>query len=289
MGRWAKRNKQNTLKDEIYAKLSKMFREGKGRARNEDKKKGLDKLYIYSEKSYRTYTNEAKNFRRWINEHHPECKHLRECRKYVNEWILQMIDDKKSAYTISTRKSALVKLFQVDYSFFVETPGRYRKNVTRSRLDVEYDKHISKKNEAYWAKITEGIGLRIAELTRVRGNDVFIEDGKYYLKVRRGTKGGKVRIVEVIDAEVAELIKLAGDRPAFPNVPRAYDNHYHRAVYAKKLYNLYARPIDMIPKEDRYIMRKDRKGVILDKKAMKIVADSMGHNRISVIAQSYLY
>ena len=289
MGRWSKRNRQDTIKDEIYSKLSIMFREGKGRARYEDKKLGLDKRYIYSSSTYHTYSNECQNFRKWIKENHPECKHLKACRKWVNEWLQALIREGKSAHTISTRKAALAKLFQVDYSYFVETPGRYRKNTVRSRLDVAYDKHISAKTEAYWSKITSATGLRLAELLRVRGTDIFLKDGIYYLHVKKGTKGGKHRIARVLDPEVAEMIKLSGDRPAFPNVPRAFDNHHYRAVYAQRLYNLHARPVEDIPKEDRYIMRKDRKGVVLDKQAMLTVSVSMGHNRISVIAQAYLY
>lgn len=289
MGRWADRNKKNTIKDEVYQRLSKMFKEGKGRNRHEDKKHGLDRQYIYSERTYRTYMNEAKHFRLWISENHPECRHLRDCRKYVNEYLQSLIDDGKSAYTITTRKAALVKLFGVDYSAFMETPSRYRRNITRSRYETEYDKHISAKTEAYWAKITSATGLRISELTRIRGTDIKQIGELYYLHVQRGTKGGRDRYALVLDADVAKQIELAGDRPAFPSVPKAFDNHHYRGEYAKRLYNIYARPADDIPPENRYIMRADRKGTILDKKAMKSVSECLGHNRISVIAQHYLY
>ena len=36
-------------------------------------------------------------------------------------------------------------------------------------------------------------------------------------------------------------------------------------------------------------MRKDRAGETYDKRAMAIVTKNLGHNRIDVIAQSYLY
>ena len=36
-------------------------------------------------------------------------------------------------------------------------------------------------------------------------------------------------------------------------------------------------------------MRKDRAGEVLDKLAMEITSKMLGHNRINVIAQSYLY
>ncbi len=289
MGRWSDRNKQNTIKDEMYQKLSNMFKEGKGRSRHEDKKASIDRNYIYSEKTYRTYTNEAKHFRVWIREHHAECRHLKDCKKHVNEYLQGLIDSEKSAYTISTRKAALAKLFQVDYGFFIETPGRYRKNITRSRLNVAYDRHISTEKEAYWGRITSATGLRLSELLRIRGSDLKKIGDTYILHITKGTKGGKDRYAPVLDDEVAKLIELSGDRPAFPNIPKAFDNHHHRGEYAKKLYNMYARPLEEIPKKDRYIMRKDLRGVVLDKKAMKIVSEAMGHTHISVIAQSYLY
>ena len=92
-----------------------------------------------------------------------------------------------------------------------------------------------------------------------------------------------------MDPGIVELLNQKGSSLILPKLNHAYDNHHYRAVYAQNLYKKYTRPINMIPKNERYIMRRDRKGEISDKKAMKIVAESMGHNRISVIAQSYLY
>lgn len=68
-----------------------------------------------------------------------------------------------------------------------------------------------------------------------------------------------------------------------------YDNHYYRATYANRLYNQLKRDIDDIPPQERYVMRKDRAGEVYDKQAMLLVSRALGHNRISVIAQSYLY
>ena len=56
-----------------------------------------------------------------------------------------------------------------------------------------------------------------------------------------------------------------------------------------RLYQHYARNEKDIPRADRYVMRKDRAGETFDKRAMHIVTKNLGHNRISVIAQSYLY
>ena len=39
---------------------------------------------------------------------------------------------------------------------------------------------------------------------------------------------------------------------------------------------------------DAYVCRGELKGTIYDRKAMAIVSDALGHNRISVIAGHYL-
>ena len=54
MGKWAKKRAKNTIKDEIYNRLSKLFKAGNGRSRNVDKRNGVDREYIYSSKTYKT-------------------------------------------------------------------------------------------------------------------------------------------------------------------------------------------------------------------------------------------
>ena len=64
---------------------------------------------------------------------------------------------------------------------------------------------------------------------------------------------------------------------------------FYRATYANRLYNQLKRDIADIPTQERYVMRKERAGEVYDKQAMLQVSRALGHNRISVIAQSYLY
>lgn len=89
--------------------------------------------------------------------------------------------------------------------------------------------------------------------------------------------------------EIVKIFMDVGSALVCPKIPNAYDNHHYRAAYAKRLYGCIARPIDEIPRKDRYIMRKDRAGEVFDRKAMRIVSRNMGHSREDVIAQSYLY
>lgn len=297
MGRWAKKKQKNTIKDEIYLRLNNMREAGHGRSRNEDKKNGIDKKYIYSSNTYKTYLREAKKFATWCMKQHPNVKHLKDLKPYVNEYLQSQIDAGMSSWTITTRKAAIAKTLNMDYSSFIQTPSRERKNIKRSRNSVTRDKHISAETEAKFAFITSACGLRRNELNKIRGVDLKFDQksNRYYLDVTKGTKGGKPRKAWIVAEnndkliQIVKMFKDAGNLKICPHIPTSYDNHYYRGQYAKRLYNSLARSISELPNSDRYIMRKDRAGEILDRKAMRQVSLSMGHQRISVIALSYLY
>lgn len=297
MGKWAKKRAKNTIKDEIYKRLSTMLKSGMGRSRNLDKRTHEDKNHIYSSRTYKTYHNEAKRFATWCIKNHPEVKRLKDCKKYVNEYLQNQIDENKSAWTISTQKAALAKTFGVDYNAFIATPARERRNIKRSRHAVLRDKNISAETERFLSTITSATGLRRNELCKITGEALRYDarTGRPYLHITQGTKGGKIRNAWIIGSDpeetdyVVNLFRSAGKMRVIPKVSSAYDNHRYRGVYAKRLYEICARSINEIPENERYIMRKDRAGEVLDKRAMRIVSKCLGHNRIDVIALNYLY
>ena len=59
--------------------------------------------------------------------------------------------------------------------------------------------------------------------------------------------------------------------------------------FANNIYEINETPVEDIPPEDRYICRKDKAGIIYDRKAMLYASKQLGHNRIDVIANSYLH
>ena len=188
----------------------------------------------------------------------------------------------------------MAKVFGVSSTVFIDTPERTRLDIKRSRFPVKSDKHISEATERRLARFTSATGLRRAEMTRITSDDLFFEDGKAYLDVTKGTKGGKARIVEIMGAseeETEDIVKFIQSKKGriFPKLHTNYDNHHYRGTYAMRLYMHYARNEKDIPRADRYVMRKDRAGETYDKRAMAIVTKNLGHNRIDVIAQSYLY
>lgn len=253
---------------------------------------------IIAEKIINGVTDEEllKRFAVWCRKTHPEVKHLKQCKQYVNEYLEHQISLNKSPWTLTTQKAALAKLFGVDYNSFIGTPPRERSKIKRSRKPVSRDKNISAETEKFLSTITSATGLRRNELCKITGDSLrFDSSSQPYLHLNKGTKGGKSRDAKVMGATqeetdyVVSLFKAAGKMKLLPKISSAYDNHRYRAEYAKRLYQHYARNIENIPISERYIMRKDRAGEILDKRAMRIVSKAMGHNRIDVIALNYLY
>ena len=107
-------------------------------------------------------------------------------------------------------------------------------------------------------------------------------------------KGGLLRDAPVVgDAGGAELVarlcREAGEKRVFPALPANADLHVQRAMYACQIYLLHARDVNTLEPKEKYICRKDYKGIILDRAAMEIASLALGHKRIGIIAKSYLW
>ena len=278
-GRWARKRRlrrereQAGPKVDSYRKtarlrLQEMFRAGFGNKRSSDKTNADTRNKIYSKNTFETYKRQFRYFADWLAEAHKEAYTLADARQYVDEYLLHLVELERSAYSITTAKAALAKVFQTEATQFIDTPPRERANIKRSRGVAVRDSNISNKTETKLALFSSAVGLR--------------------------RKGGKPRIVEICgisEGETKMIVEWIQSREGklFPKLNTNYDNHYYRAVYAQRLYDRYKRKEKDIPPRERYIMRKERAGEVYDKLAMEIVSKNLGHNRISVIAQSYLY
>lgn len=302
-GRWNKKRKKRKEKalqqKESYRKtarlrLQAMLKAGLGSKRSKDKAEADTKNKIYSKATFETYKQQFRHFADWLEKAHPEAFTLEDARGFVDEYLRHLIELERSAYSISTAKAAIAKIMGVEATQFITTPPRLRADIKRSRGVAERDKHISDKKEEELARFTSATGLRRKEMTMIRAEDLFFENGQAYLNVDKGTKGGKSRVAKIVgktEAETKEIVKWIQSKEGrlFYKLSSNYDNHYYRATYANRLYNQLKRDIADIPTEEKYIMRKDRAGEVYDKQAMLHVSKALGHNRISVIAQSYLY
>ncbi len=120
----------------------------------------------------------------------------------------------------------------------------------------------------------------------------------------RGDKGGRNRFAPIIGPDkeqiAARMRSTAPGKKVWEHVSSNADIHGYRADYATAMYRMYARDIDDIPYDrinqgsgrayqgDVYCCRNDDHGRKLDKAAMIKCSKALGHNRISVVASSYL-
>lgn len=302
-GRWGKKRQKRKEKAQqkkvSYRKtarlrLQAMLKAGLGSKRSKDKAEADTKNKIYSKATFETYKQQFRHFADWLDKAHPEAFTLEDARGFVDEYLRHLIELERSAYSISTAKAAIAKIMGVEATQFIATPPRLRADIKRSRGVAERDKHISDKKEEELARFTSATGLRRKEMTMITAEDLFFENGQAYLNINKGTKGGKPRVAKILgktEEETKDIVKWIQSKEGrlFNKLSSNYDNHYYRATYANRLYNQLKRDIADIPTEDKYIMRKDRAGEVYDKQAMLHVSKALGHNRISVIAQSYLY
>ena len=123
-------------------------------------------------------------------------------------------------------------------------------------------------------------------------------DGRVELQNVKG-KGGKIRNVAVIpglEAAVTRYADAMSRERVFGKVPQNMDVHSYRREYAMEMYKVQQRHLrrtedrrlEKLPPSERYHCRKDKAGVVYDKRIMRYVSQQLGHNRISVIAGHYL-
>lgn len=283
--------KKKKLRKWMRDQLNNKWRMGYGKAKN----KGVhnETPYIHSEKTYRTYLSQCNHFTDWCYER--GIKYSKDALEKVSEYGKWMEDEGMSAWTVYTAICAIAKAYGVSTKEFGYTPPkRERKDIKRSREVAKRDKHFSEKNNKELIIFGNCIGLRRSELEKLRGNQLAVkEDGTLYLFQIRG-KGGKVRNVDIHGdaSELAVIKKMmanAGEGLVFYKVHNAYDEHYHRGIYACRAYKSKARDISTLSTKEKYICRGDMVGKVFDRQAMLYASRQLGHNRVDVIANSYLY
>lgn len=242
-----------------------------------------DKIY-----SYNTYATYEKHINYFLKECEAKgCKTLAECRQYVTPWLNSRINQGLSAYTVSVEASALAKLYQVPVtSFSVDIPTRNRENISRSRGNADRDRGFSLEKNKEIINFCRGTGLRRSELASLRTEQLHFRNNEPFLTVCG--KGGRVRDVAIVGNhrdEIVARIQTANGR-VWPSIPSHMDVHSYRSDYATAIYKAYER--DNIPQKDKYFCRGDRKGEVLDKQAMKMASEALGHSRLEVVAGHYI-
>lgn len=258
--------------------------------------------YIYSFSTLETYMKHCNYFAKWCRDNPAitaelghKARTLDEIRPYAGQWISARIDAGLSPYTIKLEAAALTKLYgrSAEDLQLPPTPERKRQDITRSRGDVTRDKHFSETKNARLITFCKNTGLRRRELAELCYKDIRYDYGQMEILVRNG-KGGKQRIVPVLDPDAVLRLRpdlLSGEPEAhvWDKVHSGADIHAYRADYATALYESLARPLDVLSRKEKYYCRGDLKGIVYDKNAMLQVSRALGHNRINVIAEHYLW
>lgn len=320
--RLARKQKKKELKSQIlddkearfkyiynlgYQKAKKKFQEGKGKNRHTGKITGDNYRYITSEKTYNDVKAVWRRFAQFVAEYSDgtDLNSIDDVvENYVNEYLKECMEKGLSAFTLTTYKAHLGKIFEVPTTYFIATPQRKRADIKRSRNDVKSDNRVGKERREFFDLIGKSTGMRRKEMEQVRGIDLVpkqAKNGLYYIHLTRGTKGGKERYLPIMannDAELEQILeyfRLAKDKRVFTGkngtfkVPTVYDEHNNRSDYAKRVYDYYERDLSTLKRDQITFLRKELAGCKLDKYAEKKVCEALGHNRASEFRKSYAH
>lgn len=280
---------------------------GKGKSRHAGKKEDDNFSYITSRKTFRDVSAVWRRFSQFVAERSKgdDLDSLESILKYADRYLQSCVDKDLSAWTLTTYKTHLGKVFDLPTTVFIKTKPRLRADIKRSRHDVEIDKHISQVKHDFFEMVGGATGLRKSEMQAIRGTALSRErdeDGFYYF-VTKG-KGGRVRRSPIVarnkeeEQLIISLFRQAGDFYVFNNrhndvqtyaVPKNLDEHSHRAEYARRVYKHYERNILDLPRKQKTFLRKDLRGHVLDKFAELKTSQALGHNRVDEFRRSYAY
>ena len=128
-------------------------------------------------------------------------------------------------------------------------------------------------------------------------------DHDYFIHHRKD-KNGRYRFAPIIGSDkdkiIARMRNTGLTDKVWQHVHSSADIHGYRSEYATAMYKQYARKIEDIPYDrvnrgsgrrfqgDVYVCRKEEAGRKLDRLAMRKCSKALGHNRLSVVADSYI-
>lgn len=287
-----KKGKKIKLRKQFNDILFDLYKKGHGLPKHKDEHNST--RLIHSDSTFKTYHAQCMRFVDFCYEHRVKYD-MDKAFKLIPEYGKRLEDDGKSPWTIYTAMNAIAKAYGVStQELGYKPPKRERASVKRSRYANEMDKHFSVENNKNLITFCQCFGLRRRELEALTGDMMKrSKRGRLCVYVQNG-KGGKKRWVPFCGTQkeeklVVDLMTQASSTKVFPYVHSKADIHGYRAIYASRLYKSMARPTESLKTSEKYICRKDKAGVVYDKKAMQIVSQALGHNRISVIANSYLH
>lgn len=259
-----------------------------GESRHLAKQTCDDKEKIYSIKTMKKYRQVASEFATYCEE--KGVNRMNKAKTLADDYLASLRDAGKSAWTQQTARSALHKLYGEQFTT-VQLDQKKRSNITRSRLDTPSARHFSEKNNSELVNLLKHTGLRREEVESLKGNQLHFVNGQAFLTIKGG-KGGKNREVPILDNDKSTIALISSTEPnkrVFDHVHSKCNVHGYRADYACSMYLKHARNLSLLDRKQKYFCRKDKAGLVFDRKAMMITSIALGHNRLNIIADNYLY
>ena len=208
--------------------------------------KGFFKRYP-NDVTRKVYIQNYRKFITYCREQH-KCKSKEECGTHISEYSVHL---QKQGYSPSTIHAYLtpVALYHNINLKEIAKPKRKASQYTRGRSFngkvQRTDSDLSNKKYARTVEFQKRVGIRRAELARLKGNDFFQdESGHYCVRIRRG-KGGKQQLQRILPEDIAYVKSFFnGKAPNEPIFDRAelknkIPYHYLRAMQAQRAYKYY--------------------------------------------------
>lgn len=183
---------------------------------------------------------------------------------------------------------------------------------TRDRMKAKMEE-LSAMDESTLNKKEKALKRALEDALKVYSeSDIAAVNEMQDFVLHRRDKGGKYRFSPIIGPHKDDIIRRFKEtqhreeetgkpEKVWQHVHTCCDCHGYRGTYAKTLYKMCARNIEDIPydkyhagihrkvQSDVYSCRKEEAGRKFDKRALRVCTKAVGHNRLNVIVDNYLY
>lgn len=194
-------------------------------------------------KSWRTYMDAAVKYGEWCKRTY-RCRHFVDCRPHIQDYADWLVEQDKSPSTVHTYLAGVCRVFEVPLAD-IQKPKRVTSQNIRSRglKNVDSRQDTKRETSPQLYDFASVVGIRRAEYTRLRGDDlVYDESGYLCVRIRRG-KGGKYQLQRILpgdemfvrahfDGSTSLIFKKA-------ELDNQIDLHHLRAVQAQRAYQYY--------------------------------------------------
>ena len=306
------RMKRASLVHQVVEKLKSM--DCRGQSRHQAKQKYREELAaqgerhignrvpgkIFSELTFQNYLDRGINFVKWARKQF-EVRTLEEIKrqhkKIVNSYIdFLELEQGYSPFTIHGYVSAVSMLLgtkNTDYNL----PAKGYKDITKNRIDPDAPREgFSHEKHQDLLRFIKATGLRNVELRKVRPEQVVRDaHGRVKIEIVAGqAKGGRPRTVYPITEDAECVYGYARDRQAEGKerlfsrrdgeLPKYAPYHPCRAMFAERKYREALKT-----HATGEVLKRRGDGRQFDKGALQVVSDNLGHNRIGICVQNYLW